>query len=194
MCFWPVWRCGFVTNGAKAAYIDKESRSDRLRNRLADRGAHTLHPASNYPLGKSGPLLVYCVHCHKCNVPQLDNRRRRPPLRHPSDQTLDSFRFQHSHLSFIRWCIQPLRDWSCKLSDCEIKISQFWFHLICFPKISDWLRFGKPETHYNRYVSLQTALYAGPVFAVLSFAGYLFAALYVEEDKKKVELIIKSKP
>ncbi len=48
-------------------------------------------------------------------------------------------------------------------------------------------------TYYNQYTSLQTALYAGPVFAVLSFGGYLFAALYVEEDKKKVELFIKSK-
>lgn len=57
--------------------------------------------------------------------------------------------------------------------------------------ISDALRSGKPDTFYNRYTSLQTALYAGPVFAMLSFAGYLFAALYVEEDKKKVELIIK---
>lgn len=57
--------------------------------------------------------------------------------------------------------------------------------------ISDTLRAGKPDTYFNRFESLQMALYAGPVFALLSFAAYLFAAIYVEEDKKKVELIIK---
>jgi hypothetical protein len=55
------------------------------------------------------------------------------------------------------------------------------------------LRGSKPDTYYNKFVSLQTALYAGPFFAAASFAAYLFTAIYVEEDKKKVELYIKSK-
>ena len=37
------------------------------------------------------------------------------------------------------------------------------------------------------------ALYAGPFFCALSFAAYLFAAIYVDEDRKKVEMAIKSK-
>lgn len=37
------------------------------------------------------------------------------------------------------------------------------------------------------------ALYAGPFFCALSFAAYLFTAIYVDEDRKKVELEIKSK-
>lgn len=57
--------------------------------------------------------------------------------------------------------------------------------------ISDTLRAGKPDTYYNRFASLQTALYAGPFFALFSFGAYLFAALYVDEDKKKVDLLIK---
>lgn len=57
--------------------------------------------------------------------------------------------------------------------------------------ISDSLRAGKPDTYYNRFTSLQLALYAGPFFALLSFACYLFAALFIEDDKKQVELIIK---
>jgi hypothetical protein len=40
---------------------------------------------------------------------------------------------------------------------------------------------------------LQLALYAGPFFAALSFACYLFAAIYVDEDKKKVDDFIRSK-
>ncbi len=52
---------------------------------------------------------------------------------------------------------------------------------------------GKPDSYFTKFKALQFALYAGPVFAMLSFAAYLFAAIYVEEDKKKVELIIKSK-
>ena len=53
--------------------------------------------------------------------------------------------------------------------------------------ISDLLRKGKPDTFYNKFTSLQVALYAGPFFAALSFAAYLFAAIYVCEDKKKVD-------
>ena len=41
-------------------------------------------------------------------------------------------------------------------------------------------------------MSLQAALYAGPFFALLSFGAYLFAAIYVEEDKKNVEIAVKS--
>lgn len=59
--------------------------------------------------------------------------------------------------------------------------------------ISDSLRSSKPDTYYNKFTSLQTALYAGPFFAAVSFAAYLFAAIYVDEDRKKVELYIKSK-
>jgi hypothetical protein len=37
-------------------------------------------------------------------------------------------------------------------------------------------------------------MYSGPVFAALSFAAYLFAAIYVEADKKKVDqYVLKSK-
>jgi hypothetical protein len=60
-------------------------------------------------------------------------------------------------------------------------------------KISDSLRAGKPDTYYNKFTSLQLALYAGPFFAALSFACYLFAAIYVDEDKKKVDDFIRSK-
>lgn len=59
--------------------------------------------------------------------------------------------------------------------------------------ISDHIRGNKPDTYYNKFTSLQTALYAGPFFAALSFAAYLFAAIYIDEDKKKVEIAIKSK-
>jgi len=57
--------------------------------------------------------------------------------------------------------------------------------------ISDGLRAGKPDTYFNRFMSLQAALYAGPFFALLSFGAYLFAAIYVEEDKKNVEIAVK---
>jgi hypothetical protein len=40
---------------------------------------------------------------------------------------------------------------------------------------------------------LQSALLIGPFFAVLSFASYLFASIYVLSDKQKVEQFIKSK-
>ena len=33
------------------------------------------------------------------------------------------------------------------------------------------LRGSKPDTFYNRFTSLQAALYAGPFFAALSFAA-----------------------
>ena len=57
---------------------------------------------------------------------------------------------------------------------------------------SDYLRNGKPNTYFHKFTSLQTAMYAGPVFAALSFAAYLFASIYVYDDKRKVELLIKS--
>jgi hypothetical protein len=60
-------------------------------------------------------------------------------------------------------------------------------------QISDWLRSGKTDSYFNKFESLQVALYAGPFFAALSFAAYLFTAIYVEEDKKKVDAAIKSK-
>lgn len=47
------------------------------------------------------------------------------------------------------------------------------------------------DTYYNRFTSLQAALYAGPFFAALSFGAYLFAAIYVESDKKEVDMYIK---
>lgn len=53
--------------------------------------------------------------------------------------------------------------------------------------ISDAVRRGKPDTYYWKFTSLQVALYAGPFFAALSFAAYLFTALYVVEDKKDVD-------
>ena len=59
--------------------------------------------------------------------------------------------------------------------------------------MSDAFRAGKPDTFYNRYTSLQSALYAGPFFAALSFATYLFGAIYIDEDKKKVLEAVKSK-
>lgn len=59
-------------------------------------------------------------------------------------------------------------------------------------KISDALKIGKPDSFYTKFKSLQTALYAGPFFAALSFAAYLFAAIYVDEDRKKVDDYIKS--
>jgi hypothetical protein len=57
--------------------------------------------------------------------------------------------------------------------------------------ISDFLRSGKPDTYFNRFSSLQTALYAAPFFSALSFASYLFSAIYLESDKKKVDILIK---
>ena len=59
--------------------------------------------------------------------------------------------------------------------------------------ISDALREGKPDTYYNKFTSLQIALYAGPFFAAVSFACYLFTAIYVVEDRKKVDIMLKSK-
>lgn len=53
--------------------------------------------------------------------------------------------------------------------------------------ISDAFRSGKPDTYSSKFSSLQIALYAGPFFAALSFAAYLFAAIYVVEDKKDVD-------
>ena len=50
-----------------------------------------------------------------------------------------------------------------------------------------------PDSYYTKFKSLQTALYAGPFFAALSFAAYLFAAIYVDDDRKKVDDYIKSK-
>jgi len=55
------------------------------------------------------------------------------------------------------------------------------------------LRAGKPDTYFNRFESLQMALYAGPVFAFLSFVAYLLATLYIAQDKKKVENLDKGK-
>lgn len=57
--------------------------------------------------------------------------------------------------------------------------------------ISDSLRSGKPDTFYNKFTSLQMALYAGPFFAAMSFACYLFAAIYVVDDKKQVDDFIR---
>lgn len=54
------------------------------------------------------------------------------------------------------------------------------------------MRHGKPDTYFNKFTSLQFALYASPFFAALSFAGYLFAAIYVNEDKKSVDIAIAS--
>jgi len=34
-------------------------------------------------------------------------------------------------------------------------------------------------------------MYSGPIFSALSFAAYLFAAIYVEADKKKVDQYVK---
>ena len=59
-------------------------------------------------------------------------------------------------------------------------------------KISDRIREGLPDTYFNRFQSLQSALYAGPFFAALSFGAYLICAIYIEEDKAEVELYIKS--
>ncbi len=55
------------------------------------------------------------------------------------------------------------------------------------------MRAGKPDTYYNKFTSLQMALYAGPFFAAISFACYLFAAIYVDDDKKIVDDFIRSK-
>lgn len=57
--------------------------------------------------------------------------------------------------------------------------------------ISDAFRRGKPDTYFSKFSSLQVALYAGPFFAALSFAAYLFAAIYVVEDKKEVDDYLK---
>lgn len=57
--------------------------------------------------------------------------------------------------------------------------------------ISDAFRRGQPDTYYSKFSSLQVALYAGPFFAALSFAAYLFTAIYVVEDKKDVDDFIK---
>ncbi|CAF0772980.1 unnamed protein product [Brachionus calyciflorus] len=57
--------------------------------------------------------------------------------------------------------------------------------------ISDALKIGSPDSYYTKFKSLQTALYAGPFFAALSFASYLFAAIYVDDDRKKVDDYIK---
>lgn len=57
--------------------------------------------------------------------------------------------------------------------------------------ISDALKEGKPDTYYTKFSSLQAALYAGPFFAAISFACYMFASIYVVEDKKIVDLAIK---
>lgn len=57
--------------------------------------------------------------------------------------------------------------------------------------ISDALRKGKPDTYNSKFTSLQVALYAGPFFAALSFAAYLFTAIYVVEDKKDVDDFIR---
>jgi len=68
------------------------------------------------------------------------------------------------------------------------------FSPIVIGAISDWLRATKTvDTYYNRFTSLQAALYAGPFFAALSFGAYLFAAIYVESDKKEVDMYIKKK-
>lgn len=57
--------------------------------------------------------------------------------------------------------------------------------------ISDSLKKGKVDSYYLQYTSLQSALYAGPFFALMSFGAYLLATFYIEDDKKKVELMIK---
>jgi MFS transporter, Spinster family, sphingosine-1-phosphate transporter len=57
--------------------------------------------------------------------------------------------------------------------------------------ISDALRDGLPNLYVHRFNSLQTALYTAPFFAALSLACYLFAAIYIEDDKKLIEKIIK---
>ena len=41
-----------------------------------------------------------------------------------------------------------------------------------------------------RFNSLRIALLFGPVFAALSFVTFLFAVIFVEEDKKKVDDLI----
>ena len=70
-----------------------------------------------------------------------------------------------------------------------IEINKNFSHL---GQISDKLREGLPDTYFNRFQSLQSALYAGPFFAALSFGAYLICAIYIEDDKKEVELYIKS--
>ena len=72
----------------------------------------------------------------------------------------------------------------------NIRFDDFFYHIF---KISDSLRSGKPDTFYNKFTSLQMALYAGPFFAAMSFACYLFAAIYVVDDKKQVDDFIRSK-
>ncbi len=56
--------------------------------------------------------------------------------------------------------------------------------------MSDALRFGLEDNSLNKFNSLQMTLFFGPVFTSLSFVTFLFAAIYVEEDKKKVDDLI----
>ena len=65
--------------------------------------------------------------------------------------------------------------------------------VLLFFQISDALRAGKPDTYFNRFSSLQLALFAGPVFAFFSFLTYLIATLYVEQDRLEVINLAKSK-
>ena len=57
-------------------------------------------------------------------------------------------------------------------------------------KISDALRSGMEDSKLVRFNSLRIALLFGPVFAALSFVTFLFAVIFVEEDKKKVDDLI----
>ena len=53
--------------------------------------------------------------------------------------------------------------------------------------MSDYLRANQPDTYMTRFTSLQNVLYMGPFFIGLSFMGYLFASIYVDDDKKKAD-------
>ena len=59
--------------------------------------------------------------------------------------------------------------------------------------ISDFLRKGNFNTHHNNFTSLQLALLSlVPLFALLSSGCYLFASIYIINDKEKVESSLKS--
>lgn len=57
--------------------------------------------------------------------------------------------------------------------------------------ISDALRDGQANLYINRFNSLQIALYTAPFFAALSLACYLFAAIYIDDDRRYIEKLIK---
>lgn len=55
--------------------------------------------------------------------------------------------------------------------------------------VSDALR--QSDSSLDRFLSLQTALFFGPVFAALSFVFFLLAVVFVDEDRKKVDDLIR---